>query len=150
MGITMKEIEAKVSFLINADHESMLEVIDAASGEVVVQAQLTPEQIVQLLSRRARVDAHSASVGELSRVGCTPQRQSVCIHMPQYSVERDRQDQVDEAVREFMDENSYADDGWVCSTYCGSQGSFTYELEGRVFNTTMTRWVDEDGNPVTP
>lgn len=129
------KINAKIDLLFNSDGLHIV-IYDDDANVQFVDAQLSPQQTVDALSRLGRTPIASCEVRGLDRVGKVAEHQQFEFQMPA-RVYNGRKSLAADTVRKLCP------DGWEPVTRFGSQNSF-FDRDGEVWaRTTIWRWVDK-------
>lgn len=126
-------MKAKVTISRNSRDVVCITFRDEASGIQFAEASMTVEAYGYAITGLAEQDA-DLEVRGLEYVGkqrITESREIVC---PIKTYDR-------KALSEWLSENAQ-EDGWLVSTYLGSQKSVTYKDDGAVLRYSVTRYVD--------
>jgi hypothetical protein len=128
------KIKAGLTFLINQDQDSTLEITDMDAGITFIQIKLSPEQVVQALSRLSytRVEAE---VMNLEAVGKIMETKNFEFPLPEKIYgQAGKQLAVTEVKR-------VCPEGWTPDLHFNSQNTF-FEKDGKSWaRTIIRRWV---------
>ncbi len=131
----MNNINARITLLINPEG-TRIELHDEESGLLFAKLMLTPEQLVEAMSRTGRVQVQECKIADpesLMRLGREEERKVIEFEMPDCSFRERKQIAYEEAM-------DHCPEGWTADKHYGNQDSFFHRNNIEWARGTIRRW----------
>lgn len=134
------KLEGRITFLIQHDR-TILEIEDDNASTTFLKAELTPEQTIDILSHRGKVEC-KLDVRGLDKVGKKHENKDFVFEIPKdllgVSFHSEKLEELKIHAQKLLDEQG---DDWVSDGYFNSQNSFFTKDKKEYARVTIRRWI---------
>jgi hypothetical protein len=132
------KLNCAITILINREGTT-IELYDKDSCVVFADVKLTSEQFVEALSRLAHTECE-CEVHGIDKLGKKMEHKQFEFELPEKNIYSKDREKLAAIAQKLLDETG---EGWVCSDYFGSKGSFFTRDEKPYARATVRRWVNK-------